>query len=471
MTDNIFSMTINGCEVTSDQKISIINPATEEVFAEAPLAKKEDLDYAVNAARKALPSWSAKSMEERSNDINKFADVILKNKEQLARLLTMEQGKPLNFARVEIDLAVHWCIETAKFKLKSEVIEETEEYIIEQSYSPVGVVSAIVPWNFPVLLSMFKIPAALLAGNTVIVKPSPFTPLSSLRIGELAQEIFPPGVYNVLSGDDNLGPWITEHSDIDKVSFTGSTATGKKVLQSAAETLKRVTLELGGNDVAIILPDVDPKEVAPNLFWAAFMNSGQVCINAKRLYIHEKVYDDVLKELVNFAKTINVGNGLDENSLLGPVQNKMQYEKVKKLIGDARKEGLRFALGGEDNVQQGYFIPITIVDNPPEDSTIVTEEAFGPIVPLLKYRDYDEVIERANNSPFGLGGSVWGKDLEFAKSIAQRLETGTVWINDCASLSPTVPFGGHKQSGMGTESSLEGLKEYTNTKVIRINRK
>jgi len=215
ITNNIYRMSINGEKVISEQKLPVINPATEELFAEAPLARKEDLDNAVCGARGAFKSWSAKSIHERSSYIKKLADAILENKEQIARVLTMEQGKPLSFANMELDLAVHWCIETAKFNLNSQVIEETDEYVIEQSYSPVGVVSAIVPWNFPVLLSMFKIPAALLAGNTIIVKPSPFTPLSTLIIGELAQEIFPPGVYNVLSGDDNLGPWITEHPGIN----------------------------------------------------------------------------------------------------------------------------------------------------------------------------------------------------------------------------------------------------------------
>ena len=294
----------------------------------------------------------------------------------------------------------------------------------------------------------------------------------SQRTRASQQEFFPPGVFNVLSGDDDLGPWITEHPNIDKVSFTGSSATGKKVMQSAAENLKRVTLELGGNDAAIVLPDVNPKEVAPKLFWAGFMNSGQVCINAKRFYIHKDIYDDVLNELVTIAKTIKVGNGLDSDSLLGPIQNKAQYEKVKNLIVDAHKEGVHFALGGEVDMENeaGYFIPITIADNPPENSRIVTEEPFGPVIPLLKYEDYDDVIERANNSVYGLGSSVWGTDIELAKTIAQRLQSGTTWINECAVLSPTVPFGGHKQSGLGFENGLDGLKEYTLCKIIRINK-
>ena len=472
VTKNIYSMLINGEKVTTEQQLHVINPATEEILAYVPVATKEHLNSAVEAARNALPSWSAKSLGERSELISRFAEKILENKEELAQLLTLEQGKPLNFARAELDMAVQWCRETAKYNLNSEVIEETDQYIVEKTYCPVGVIAAIVPWNFPIVLAMFKAPAALLAGNTIIVKPSPYTPLGTLLLGELAQEIFPPGVFNVLSGDDHLGPWITEHPNIDKVSFTGSSATGKKVMQSAAGNLKRVTLELGGNDAAIVLPDVDPKEIAPKLFWAGFMNSGQVCINAKRFYIHKDIYEDVLNELVTIAKTIKVGNGLDSDTLLGPVQNKAQYEKVKNLIADAQKEGVHFALGGEVEVENeaGYFITITIADNPPENSRIVTEEPFGPVIPLLKYEDYDDVIERANNSDYGLGSSVWGKDIELAKTIAQRLQSGTTWINECGVLSPAVPFGGHKQSGLGFEGGLEGLKEYTLCKIIRINK-
>ena len=472
VTKNIYSMLINGEKVTTEQQLHVINPATEEILAYVPVATKEHLNSAVEAARNALPSWSAKSLGERSELISRFAEKILENKEELAQLLTLEQGKPLNFARAELDMAVQWCRETAKYNLNSEVIEETDQYIVEKSYAPVGVVSTIIPWNFPIVLIMFKVPAALLAGNTVILKPSPYTPLTALMLGELAQQFFPPGVFNVLSGDDHLGPWITEHPNIDKVSFTGSSATGKKVMQSAAGNLKRVTLELGGNDAAIVLPDVNPKEIAPKLFWAGFMNSGQVCINAKRFYLHKDTYEDVLNELVTIAKTIKVGNGLDSDTLLGPVQNKAQYEKVKNLIADAQKEGVHFALGGEVEVENevGYFIPITIADNPPENSRIVTEEPFGPVIPLLKYEDYDDVIERANNSDYGLGSSVWGKDIELAKTIAQRLQSGTTWINECGVLSPAVPFGGHKQSGLGFEGGLEGLKEYTLCKIIRINK-
>lgn len=467
-----YKMFINGEAISTDETMSVINPATEEVFAYVPKATKEHLEDTVNAARKALPNWKAKSIEERGQIIRDFAIAIAARKEELVRILTMEQGKPLSFATGEIDLAIHWCIETTKHNLESKIIEETDQYIVEQSYSPLGVVSAIVPWNFPVLMIMFKAPAALLAGNTVILKPSPFTPLTALIIGEIAQQFFPPGVFNVVTGDNHLGPWITEHPNIDKVSFTGSSATGKLVMKSAASNLKRLTLELGGNDAAIVLPDVNPKEVAPKLFWAGFLNSGQVCINAKRFYIHKDVYDEILNELVEISKTIKVGNGLEEDTLLGPIQNKMQYAKVKNLIEDSIEQGIKFAVGGnvEENGKKGYFIPITIADNPPDDSRIVTEEPFGPVIPLLKYEDYDDVIRRANNTEYGLGSSVWGKDIEFAKSIASKLESGTTWINECAAVSPRVPFGGHKQSGLGLESGIEGLKEYVLVKVIRINK-
>ncbi|MDQ1002203.1 acyl-CoA reductase-like NAD-dependent aldehyde dehydrogenase [Neobacillus niacini] len=465
-----FTLTINGKQIETKETIGVINPATEEIVGHAPVASKNDLDLAVKAARSAFPKWASRSFEERSELILQFANAISENQKELASLLTLEQGKPLSFAEREINMAVYWLKESANHRLSTEVLEESETTYIEKHYTPLGVVGAIVPWNFPVLLAMFKIPLALLSGNTLIVKPSPYTPLTTLKIGEIASTIFPDGVYNTLSGDDALGPMITGHPGIDKVSFTGSTATGKKIMESAAKNLKRVTLELGGNDAAIILPDVSIDEVIQPIFWGMFLNSGQVCINAKRIFVHHDIYDKFVDKLIEYAKTVRVGNGLEPASQLGPVQNLVQYKKVKNLIKEAKQNGLKFAFEGEAP-RSGYFIPVTIVDNPPENARVVTEEAFGPIVPLLKYQSYEEVIERANRSQYGLGGSIWGKDIELAKSIADKLETGTVWINEIGALSPTIPFGGHKQSGYGIEGSVEGLKEYTNTKIIRINKR
>lgn len=466
-----FKMTINGQAVGTKDVLPVVNPATEEVITYVPNANENDLNAAVKAAKDAFPKWAAKRIEERSEFLSKLADAISVNREELGTLLTLEMGRPRAAAISEIDGACYWLREVPKQRLKREVLEETENHRVERYRTPLGVVGAIVPWNFPFALSIWKIAPALLTGNTIVVKPSPYTPLTALKIGEIASELLPPGVLNVVSGGDDLGRWLTEHPDVNKISFTGSSATGKKVMQSAARNLKRVTLELGGNDAAIVLPDADPKKVAKSLFWAAFRNSAQICVATKRMYVHEDIYDEVLAELVAYAEQVKVGDGMDPTTDMGPVQNKMQYEKVIGLIEDTKKIGARIVTGGHIEDKPGYFIPVTIVDNPPEDSRVVVEEAFGPVLPVLKYRDYEDVIARVNNTNYGLGGSVWGEDLELATAIADRLETGTVWINEVGVISPHYPFGGHKESGLGIEHSLDGLAEYTNSKTIMVNKK
>lgn len=466
-----FSMTINGEAVFTKNTLPVINPANEEVIAQVPHSDQNHLNSAVNAARNAFPAWSALSYEERVAKLEEFADAFYQHRDELARLFTLEMGRPLEGSLQEIIGASATCKAIAKLRLPREILEETENHYVERSYTPLGVAGLIVPWNFPVTLAIWKIAPALLTGNTIIVRPSPNTPLTALILGEIAREIFPAGVFNVITGGNELGAWMTEHPEIDKISFTGSTVTGKKVMQGASVNLKRVTLELGGNDAAIVLEDADPKEVAEPLFWAAFRNTAQICIATKRLYVHEKIYDELLEELVNYAKTVKVGDGMEPESMIGPIQNKMQYDKVKDLIEDVKRSGANIVCGGEVEEKPGYFIPVTIVDNPAEDSRVVVEEAFGPVLPVLKYHDYDEVIQRANDSIYGLAGSVWGKNLELAKSIANRLETGTVWINEAHILTPQFPFGGHKQSGIGVEHSRDGLAEYTNTKVVMVKKK
>lgn len=466
-----FSMTINGKGVTADKTLQVLNPATEEVVAQVPDASQEDLNLAVRAAREAFPKWAALSVDERAAKLEEFADAFSKRSEELGKLFTLEMGRPLQGAIGEIIGAAKTCKALSQKRLPREVLEDKEHHFVERVYTPVGVAGLIVPWNFPVTLAIWKITPALLTGNTVVIKPAPSTPITALLLGEIARDIFPPGVLNVVSGGNELGQWMTEHPDINKISFTGSTATGKKVMQSASGTLKRVTLELGGNDAAIVLEDANPKEIVEPIFWAAFRNTAQVCIATKRLYVHEKIYDEFLKELVQFAKTVKVGNGLDPQSQIGPLQNNMQFEKVKELIEDTKKSGFNIVCGGEIEEGTGYFIPVTIVDNPPEDSRVVVEEAFGPVLPVLKYSDYEDVIVRANNTEYGLGGSVWGNDLDLARSIAERLDTGTVWINEAQVLSPHFPFGGHKQSGIGVEHSLDGIAEYTNSKTIMVKKK
>ena len=466
-----FSMTINGNSVATKDKLPVINPANEKIIAQVPIASKVDLDNAVEAAKKTFQKWTVLSVDEREAKLAAFADAIYQHREELAELFTLEMGRPIKLALVEIEGAVETCKALSKKRLPREIIEEKENHYIERYHTPLGVAGLIIPWNFPVSIAIRKITSALIAGNTVVAKPSPYTPLTMLRIGEIAKDIFLPGVLNVVTGENELGQWMTEHPDINKISFTGSTATGKKVMQSASLHLKRVTLELGGNDAAIVMEDANPKEIVESIFWAAFRNTAQVCVATKRLYVHEKIYDEFLTELVEFSKTVKIGDGLNPESDLGPIQNKMQFEKVIELIEATKKSGEKIVLGGEIEDKPGYFIPITIVDNPPENSRVVVEEAFGPVLPVLKYSDYEDVIARANNTNYGLGGSVWGKDLELAKSIADRLDTGTVWINEAQVLSPDAPFGGHKESGMGVESSLDGIKEYTNSKTIMIKKK
>jgi acyl-CoA reductase-like NAD-dependent aldehyde dehydrogenase len=469
--DNDYRMTIHGELVATKQTLQAFNPASGTVIAAVPNASKEDLDAAVASAVKAFAQWRTTSVATRAAALNAIADALEKNAEAFMALLTKEQGKPRAGAEWEILGSVIWLREIAKQTLPDEILEETNDRRVITRYSPLGVVGAITPWNFPVLLAVWKIAPALMAGNTIVVKPSPFTPLCTLKLGELCRTLLPKGVFNVVSGSDELGKWMTAHPDIAKIAFTGHTETGKHVMRSAAGTLKRITLELGGNDPAIVLPDVDAKQVAPQLFWAAFQNCAQFCNATKRLYVHADVYDDVLRELVAFAKTQKVGDGAQSDTAIGPIQNQPQFEKVKEYFDDCRSNGHRFALGGEiDRNAKGWFIPVTLVDNPPEDSRIVQEEPFGPILPILKWRDEADVIRRANDTIYGLGASVWGADLDAVQRIGAQLEAGTVWLNEVHQYSPYQAFGGHKQSGIGCENSLHGLMEYTNWHTITLNK-
>ena len=464
--DGSFTMTIGGEAVTGAETFEVLNPATEQVIAVAPDAMKDDLDRAVAAARDAFPGWAATPIDQRRAHLDRLGDALFANMDGLKRLLTTEQGKSLGDAEFEIGGAAMWLKGSAALELPVTVNEDTAERYSETRHIPLGVVGAIAPWNYPLILAMFKVGPALLAGNTMVLKPSPFTPLSTLKFGEIAASILPPGVLNVVSGGDRLGPWLTEHPGIDKVSFTGSTETGRRVMRSASATLKRVTLELGGNDPAIVLPDVDVKAVAEKLFWAAFTNSGQVCIATKRLYVHEDVYEPLKEALVAYARTVTVGDGSEQGNRLGPVNNRPQYERVLDLIRDARENGYKFLLGDEEAELPGFFVPITIIDNPPEESRIVQEEQFGPVLPLLKFSDVDDVVARANATDYGLGASVWGKDEDAAFAVAERIASGTVWVNETQHLTPFAAFGGMKQSGVGVENGVEGLLEYTTTQTI-----
>lgn len=466
MSSDHYAMTINGASQCGVEFIEIENPASARVFAVAPDCTPEELDLAVDSAREAFLSWRRVPIEERRALIQAFAKKLEQEAEKLAPLLTKEQGKTTADAMADIMGGAWWLDETCRYDLPEIVSEDSPSRLVVTRREAIGVVAGIVPWNYPIMLAMFKVAPALLAGNTMILKPAPTTPLTTLRIGEIAREIFPPGVLNVVSGSDKLGPLLTGHRGIDKVSFTGSTQTGRLVMSSAAATLKSLTLELGGNDPCIVMPGVDVEALAPGLFWAAFTNAGQVCIAAKRLYVHEDIYESMKTAIAAYANTVKVGCGSDSDTQIGPVQNLAQFKRVESLIQDAHDNGYEFLVGGEVTAGEGYFVPVSILDNPPESARIVQEEQFGPVLPMMKFTSVDEVIDRVNEGDLGLGASVWSNDSKEADDIANRLNVGTVWINEGQNLSPHASFGGWKQSGLGSEGGQSGLEAYTIPKTI-----
>lgn len=460
-----FKLLINGNLVSESAKLAVINPATEEIIAEVPRADCAQLDEAVAAAKAAFPAWSTTPIHQRGALLVKVANALEVRQDEFARLLTLEQGKPLLEARWEIDFTVRIIRHYATLDLPDEVLREDVTQKVVKRHTPLGVVAAIVPWNFPMLLLVIKVAPALLAGDTVVAKPAPTTPLTALRFGEICGEIFPAGVVNIIVDHNDLGDALTSHIDVAKIAFTGSTATGKKVMSAAANTLKRLTLELGGNDAAIVLDDVDPVDVAPKLFAAAMMNAGQICLGAKRIYVHDSQYDKICDELGRLASASVVDDGLKQGTQIGPLQNKAQFEKVKGFLKDAKQSG-KIVAGGEVIDRKGYFIQPTIVRDIADDARLVKEEQFGPIVPVLRYYDVEDAIARTNNSDYGLGGTVWGKDLGRAYGVATKIDSGIVWINRFLAVSPDIPFGGAKQSGIGAELGREGLEAFTQLKVI-----
>jgi acyl-CoA reductase-like NAD-dependent aldehyde dehydrogenase len=460
-----FKLLINGKLVSGATRLDVMNPATEEVLAQAPRADRSQLDEAIAAAKAAFPTWSIVPIRERGARLIKLADDLEARQDEFARLLTEEQGKPLPEAVWEIGGAIGILRYYATLDLPREVLKEDAVQKIVLQRAPLGVVAAIVPWNFPVFLLTLKAASALLTGNTLVAKPAPTTPLTTLRFGELCEEALPAGVVNIIVDQNDLGDALSSHPDVAKVTFTGSTATGKKVMSSAAGTLKRLTLELGGNDAAIVLDDVDPIEVAPKLFSAATMNAGQICLAAKRIYVHDSQYDQICEELARLARETVVGDGLKQGTQMGPLQNKAQFDKMKGFIEEARQKG-KIVAGGEVPSSKGYFIPPTIVRDIPDSSRLVSEEQFGPIVPVLRYSDVDDAIARANDSDYGLGGSVWAKDIDRAFEVAARIESGIVWVNKCLDVSLDVAVGGVKHSGIGAEHGQEGLEAFTQAKVI-----
>ena len=463
MTD--YKLWINGKAVDGSGEMSVLNPATEEFFATIARSDECLADEAIAACKASQKLWARTSIAARQQALNCLADGLNARAEEIAKVITLEQGKPIAESTAEVAYTEAFIRYFATLELPVEVLQDDESKRVELHRKPLGVVACIIPWNFPLLITSFKLPLALLAGNACILKPSPTTPITTALFAGICADVLPAGLVNTVNDENDLGSYLTGHPDIAKVSFTGSTETGKKVMASASATLKRLTLELGGNDPAIILPDVDVKDTAAKIFGAAFMNCGQVCLALKRAYVHDSIYDAMCDELGRLASAAVVGDGLEADTEIGPLNNRMQYEKVLGFLQTAKEAGTVVA-GGEVPDKKGYFITPTIIRDVKDGDQIVDEEQFGPIMPVIKYSDVNDVIARVNESNMGLGGSVWSNDLERAKEIALQVESGTVWINTHLDFGPNIPFGGAKQSGIGVEFAEDGFKEFTQVQVI-----
>ncbi|ATZ47067.1 hypothetical protein BCIN_02g03910 [Botrytis cinerea B05.10] len=469
-----FQNTIDGKLCKTTQNRHGINPATGEPNPAVPLSTITELDEAVRAAKTAQKSWARTSITERRAITLAFADAFESYESEFVDLVIMEQGKAKFLAHDEFARGLAMIRETTELLLTEEVVAETDTMVASVRYVPIGVTCGIVPWNYPILLAMGKLVPSVWAGNAIIIKPSPDTPYCGLKIVELANKFFPPGIVQALSGGHEFGPMCTIHPGIDKIAFTGSIATGKKVMESCSKTLKRVTLELGGNDSCIVCEDVDIASVVPQVAHLALMNSGQICMDIKRLYVHADIYDEFMSALVAYIPKLKVGPGADPTSWVGPLQSKAQMDTVQTFYDDIVKNGLKVALGGSNDgikanetLSKGYFVQPTIIDNPPDTERIVQLEPFGPIFPVLKWSGSDEaIVDRVNDTNTGLGSSVWSKDVTRAEKMARELQAGSVWVNAHFYLSAKVPFGGFKNSGIGMTWGLVGLKHWCNTQSV-----
>jgi acyl-CoA reductase-like NAD-dependent aldehyde dehydrogenase len=459
-------MIIDGEKVAAAASFGVINPATGAVFAQAPDCSPEQLDRAMRSASGSYATWR-RDDDVRRTLLREAAAALERRTDRLSRVLTNEQGKPLMDSRIEVMAAAAWLRYYADLELPREIVQDDEAGFVEITRKPLGVVVGITPWNFPLALAMWKIAPALRAGNTMVVKPSPYTPLATLAMGEILAEVLPPGVLNVITGRDPLGASMVAHPTPRKISFTGSTAAGKDVAAFAAHDLKRLTLELGGNDPAIILDDADPAQIADRLFAGAFMNNGQTCLAAKRIYAPHSIYGDVVEALAERARAAVVGDGMTDGVRFGPINNKRQFDRIADLVSDALANGAHAAAGGRAIDRPGYFFEPTILADIEDGKRIVDEEQFGPAVPVIAYRDVEDAIARANNSDFGLTASVWSPDFDRASQVAEQIDAGQVSINiHGGGAQMHLPFGGHKLSGIGVENGPWGLYGFTDMQVL-----
>ncbi|WP_126651625.1 aldehyde dehydrogenase family protein [Chryseobacterium aureum] len=447
-----------------------LNPSTLEVIGEVKDTPREEIDAQIEKAKKAQKQWSARPDAERKEILLKVAEALQQNSKHLAEWITREQGKPLNGpgANFEMQACVGWTQVPASLELPEEVVfeDETRKDILYRN--PIGIVAAIAPWNWPLMIAIWQIIPSLRMGNAVIIKPSEYTTYCSVELIKVINSVLPEDILQIVTGRGEVGSYLTSHPEIGKIMFTGSIATGKKVIEASVKNMARLTLECGGNDAGIILPGLDVAKHIDSIFWGAFLNMGQTCACLKRLYVHENDYEKVIQALADYSSNIPMGNGADESSVLGPVQNKMQYDKIQDLIRVSENIGADFIFTGQKPDLEGYFIPVTLIGNVDNGDRIVDEEQFGPVLPIITYKTLEEAVSKANDSENGLGASVWSDDLEEAQKVAAQLEAGTVWINQHGAINPFVPFGGVKQSGYGVEFGIEGLKAVTVPKVISI---
>lgn len=471
MTTNLMTYDKLLAAITVDDGEAVYDPATGEFIGNTKMSTPADVDAAVAKASQAQQSWGALSHAARSEYLHKAADAVNDAAEALAQILAREVGKPLNGpnARFEAGACEAWLRANADFRLEDEVLVDDDSGKATLSYVPIGVVGAIGPWNWPMMISIWQLAPSLRMGNAVILKPSEYTPLSVQALVAVLNQVLPEGVLQVVPGAGDVGQAVSEHPGIDKIMFTGSTKTGQAIMRSAAADMKRVTLELGGNDAGIVLDDINVEAMAQDIFWGAFINTGQTCAALKRLYVPASIYDELVQALAKIAAETPMGQGVSEENVLGPLQNAAQQRIVAELVEEARKGGATIVTGGNpDDSQPGYFYPATIVADIDQQNPLVQIEQFGPALPIIKYDDLEQAIEWANELDVGLGSSVWSANEDRAREVANRLIAGTTWINKHGAVDPRVPFGGVKKSGMGLEFGVEGLKQVALPKVTSL---
>jgi aldehyde dehydrogenase (NAD+) len=461
----------------SGKTFETLNPATGEVLANVAEADAADVDLAVKAARNAFHSkaqWRRMSASERGKLLHRLADLIEQNIEELATLESLDNGKPRHVARaadLPLVIACYRYYAGWADKIQGKTIPINGDYFCYTRHEPVGVVGQIIPWNFPLLMQAWKLAPALACGNTVVLKVAEQTPLSALRVGELIVEAgFPAGVVNILPGyGPTAGGAIARHMDVDKVAFTGSTEVGHLIMKAAAETnLKRVTLELGGKSPNIVFSDADMEQAVEGSHFALFFNQGQCCCAGSRVFVEEKIYDEFVGRSADRAKRRRVGDPLDKKTEQGPQVDQDQFNKVLSYIDAGKQEGARMLCGGERVGDRGYFVAPTVFADVKDEMKIAQEEIFGPVMSIMKFKDVDELVDRANKTIYGLAAAVWTRDIGKAHHIANSVRAGTVWINCFDVFDAAAPFGGFKQSGMGRELGEYGLQQYSEVKTVTV---